>query len=61
MNEEDFGFVKVLKLKYRRGDQIMQTFRKIPPPKNFVPPSLTRRDFNTLRKVLLNDTKCIEI
>ena len=29
MNDEEFGSRKLLKLKYRRGDQIIQTFCKI--------------------------------
>ena len=29
MNDEEFGSIKLLKLKYRRGDQIIHTFCKI--------------------------------
>ena len=31
MNDKKFGSIKLLKLKYRRGDQIIQTFCKIGP------------------------------
>ena len=29
MNDNEFGSIKLLKLKYRRGDQIIQSFCKI--------------------------------
>ena len=29
INDDEFGSIKLLKLKYRRGDQIIQTFCKI--------------------------------
>ena len=61
MNDEEFGSVKLLKLKYRRGDQIIQTLRKIVSPQKLGPPSLISRNFKTLRKVLLNHAECIEI
>ena len=61
MNDEKFGYIKLLKLKYRRGDQIIETFCKIGSPYKLSPPSLICRNFKTLRKVLLNHTKSIEI
>ena len=38
MNDEEFGSKKLLKLKYRRGDQIIQTFCKIGSPQKLDPP-----------------------
>ena len=35
LNDEEFGSLKFLKLKYRRGDQIIQPFCRIDP---FLPP-----------------------
>ena len=61
INEEEFGTRKLLKLKYRRADQIIQTFCKIGSPQKLDPPSLTFTNLKTLREVLLNHTKCIEI
>ena len=61
MNDKDFGPIKSLKLKYRRGDQTIQTLCKIGFPQKLGPPSLIFRNFNTLRKVLLNHAECIEI
>ena len=61
MNDDDFGSRKLLKLKYRRGDQIIQTFCKIGSPQKLGPPSLICRNFKTLKKVLLNHAECIEI
>ena len=54
INDEEFGSVKLLKFKYRRGDQIIQTFCKIGSPQKLGPPSLICRNFKTLKKVLLN-------
>ena len=59
MNDEEFESVKLLKLKYRRADQIIQTFLKIGSPQKLGPPSLTCRNFKILRKVLLNQAECI--
>ena len=61
MNDEEFGSKKLLKLKYRRGDQIIQTFCKIGSPQKLGPPSLICRNFRTLRKVLLNHAEYIEM
>ena len=61
MNDEKFESLKLLKLKYRRGDQIIQTFCKIGSPQKLGPPSLICRNFRTLRKVLLNHAEYIEM
>ena len=60
-NDNQFGPTKLLKFKYRRGNQIIQTFCKIGSPQKLGPTSLSCRYFKSLRKVLLNYTKCIEI
>ena len=61
VNDYEVGSRKLLKLKYRRGDQIIQTFCKIGSPKKLGPSSLICRNFKTLRKVLLNHPECIHI
>ena len=61
MNDKEFGCKKILKLKYRRGDQVIEAFCKIGSPKKLGPPSLICRNFNTKQKVLLNQAECIEI
>ena len=61
MNDEEFGSIKLLKLKYRRGDQIIQNFCKIGSPQKLGPRSLICRNFKALKKVLLNHAECIEI
>ena len=61
MNDKEFGCTKLLKLKYRREDQITQTFCKIGSPKKLGSPSLTCRNIKTLRKILLNYTENIEM
>ena len=61
MNDEEFRSRKVLKLKSRRGDQIIQTFCKIGSPQKLGPPCLICGNFKTLRKVLLIRAKCIEM
>ena len=60
VNDEEFGPTKLLKFKYRRGDQIIPTFRKIGSPQELRPRSLIWRNFKTLKKVLLNHAECIE-
>ena len=59
MNDKEIVSIKLLKLKYRRGDQIIQTFCKIGSPQKLGPPSLICRNFKTLQKVLLNHEECI--
>ena len=63
MNDEEVQSIELLRFKYRRGEQIIETFCKIhpPPPPKLGPPSLIGRNLKTLTKVLLNHTKCIEI
>ena len=61
MNDEEFGSIELLRLKYRRGDQIIQTFYKIGSLKELGPPSLICRNMKTLREVLMNHIKCIKI
>ena len=53
MNDKEFGSKTLLKLKNRRGDQIIQTFCKIGSPQKLGPPSLICRNFRTLRKIFL--------
>ena len=60
MNDEELGSRKLSKLKYRRGDQIIQTFCKIGSPQKLGPPSFISRNFKTLRKVLLNMQNALE-
>ena len=61
MNDEKFGCIKLLKLKYRMGEQIIQTFCRIGSTQKLGPTSLICRNFKTLRKVLLNHAECIVI
>ena len=53
MNEKEIMSIKLLKLKYRRGDQIIETFCKIGSPQKLGAPCLICRNFQTLQKVLL--------
>ena len=50
MNDREFGSIKFLKLKYRRVDQIIQTFCRIGSPQKLSPPSLICRNFKSLTK-----------
>ena len=61
MNDEKFGFIKLLKLKYRRGDEVIQTFYKIGSPQKLDFSAIIWRNLKTLRKVPLNHAECIEI
>ena len=60
-NDDEFGSVKLLKLKYRRRDKIIQTFSKIGSALKLGPLSLICRIFRTLRKILLNHPEAIAI
>ena len=60
-NGEEFGSRKLLKLKNRRGNQIIQTFCKISSPQKLGHPSLICRNFRTLRKVFLIHAEWTEI
>ena len=61
MNDHEFGSINRLKMKYRRGDQIIQSFCKIGSPQKLGPPSLICRHFKAVRDVFLNHAECIEI
>ena len=61
INGAEFGSGKLLKLRYRRGDQIIETFCKIGAPQKLGPPSLICRNFRTLRKVFLIHAEWTEI
>ena len=61
INDDEFGSIKLLKLKYRRAEQKIQTFSKIGSTQKLGAPSLICRKFKTLRKVPLNHAECIEI
>ena len=50
MNDEEFGTRKLLKLKYRKGDQIIQTFCKIGSPQKLGPPIFNLRKFQDCQK-----------
>ena len=61
MEDEEFGFIELLRLKYRRGDQIIQTFCKIGSPHKLCPPSLIWGNYRTVRNVLLNHAEYIKM
>ena len=55
LNDEEFGSIKLLKLKYRKGDKLIQTFCKIGFPLfNFY-------KLQDSKKSILNRAECIEI
>ena len=61
MNAKEIVSIKLLKSKYRSGDQINQTFCKIVSPQKLGSPSLICRNFKILRRVLLNHAEWIKI
>ena len=61
MTDEEFESIELLRLKYRRGDEIIQTFCKIGSPQKYGPPSLISANFKTLTKVLLDHAEYIEM
>ena len=61
MNDEELGSIELLRLKYRRWDQLIETFCQIGSPQKLGPTSLISRNLETLREELLNHAKYIEI
>ena len=61
MNDEEFGSIEFLRLKYRRGDQTIQTFGKIDSLQKLGLPSLICRNLRTLRKVFLIHAEWTEV
>ena len=61
MNDKKFGSRKLLKLKYRKGEQIIQTFYKIGFLQKLSHPSLISKNFKALTKVLKIHEEYIEI
>ena len=50
MNDDEFGSIKRLKLKYRKRNQVIQTFCKIGSLEKLGPSILICRNFKTLEK-----------
>ena len=50
MNDEEIGSFKLLKLKYRRGDQIIQPFCRIGSPQEIRSPLFNLRKFQKIEK-----------
>ena len=61
MNDEVFGSIELLRLKYRREDHIIATFCQFVSNQKLAPPSFISRNFTTLRKVLLIHAEITEI
>ena len=61
MQDAKLRYLKLLKLQYRTGDQIIQAFPKIGSPQKLHHCFLICRNLKTLRKVVLDHTQCIEI
>ena len=61
MNDKELVSIELLRLKYRRGDQIIQTFCKNGCPQKIGPHSLICRNLKTLTKVLVIHAEMTEI
>ena len=57
MNDEEFGSTEFLKLKDRRGDEIIQRFCKIGSPKELGPPLLNLQKFEKPEKSTFESKK----
>ena len=61
MNNEELESLNLLKLKYRRVNEIIHPFYRIgPPPRNKFSTSLISGNVKTLRDVLLNHAEDVE-
>ena len=61
MNDEEFESPKLFQLKYKRGDQIIETFCEIGSLQKLGAPSLICRNIKTVRKVRLNHVERTEM
>ena len=61
MNNKELGSTKLLKLKYRKGDQIIETFCKIGSTQKLGLSSFLSRSFKSQWKVLLIHVEMTEI
>ena len=61
MNDEKCESLKLLKLKKKKGGQVIQTFCIIGFSKKLGPPSLNCTGFMNLRNVFLNHAESIDI
>ena len=61
MNDEKSESLKLLKLKNKKGGQVIQTFCIIGFSKKLGPPSLNCTGFMNLRNVFLNHPESIDI
>ena len=61
MNDEELGSLKFLKLKYKSGDQIVQSFYRIGSPQEIRSPLCNLRNFKEPRKTLVNQKECLEM
>ena len=61
MDDEEFGSLKLLKLKYRMGDQMIQTFFSIGSPHRLGSPLFNLKKFEKSKKLFVNHKECIEV
>ena len=60
MDDEEFGSLKLLKLKYRMGDQMIQNFFSIGSPHKLGSALFNLKKFEKSKK-LVNHKECIEV
>ena len=60
MNDEESGFLRLLKLKYRRGTKYFSVSAELVVPRKLGAPSWICGNLESLRKLLLNHAECIE-
>ena len=61
MNDERYWSLKLVKLKYRRGDQVIQNFCRIGSSEKLGPSYLVFTSFKSLGNLFLNHAESIEI
>ena len=61
MNDKEFESLKLLKLKERRGEQIVEQFCRIGSPQEIRYPLFNFRKFKTSEKTTPDSYRCIEI
>ena len=61
MNDKESGYLNILKFKYRRGDQMIQTFFSIGSPHELGSPLFNLKKFEKSKKLFVNHKECIEV
>ena len=61
LSQEEIRFLKFLKLKYRKGEYVINLFWRIGSPQEIRAPVFNLRKFEKTEKIIAHHVECIEI